>query len=213
MGSLCWAEGTTTICHIVNFLIQAMVLCSLRMVQLWKLIRLGSMPKGIAIYEENSSCHNHKDTKRNKQHFWFLYNKTFFFFFFFFKAIVFISLQKKLQKCVEYKKGYMRFTCLVGRDRERKGEISLNYSDDIRETTTDFCYGHIDLVVCFLGFVDKIIWIHKDSISISWFWSDQQDSTSRFRCVQCLSDCLNVCLTSGLLSSLLPTAYMEWGWV
>ena len=90
-------------------------------------------------------------------------------FFFFFKAIVFISLQKKLQKCVEYKKGYTRFICSVGRDRERKGEISLIYSGDIRETTTDFCYRHIDLVVCFLGFVDKIIWIHKDSLSISWF--------------------------------------------
>ena len=95
------------------------------------------MPKGIVIYEENSSFHNPKDTKRNKQHFWFLFNKTFFFFLI--KAIVFISLQKKLQKCVEYKKGYTRFTCLVGRDRERKGEISLIYSDDIRETTTDFC--------------------------------------------------------------------------
>ena len=88
---------------------------------------------------------------------------------FFFKAIVLISLQKKLQKCAEYKKGYTRFTCLVGRDRERKSEISLIYLDDIREITTYFCYRHIDLVVCFLGFVDKIIWIHKDSISISWF--------------------------------------------
>ena len=40
--------------------------------------------------------------------------------FFFFKAIVFISLQKKLQKCVEYKKGYTRFPCLVGRDKEKR---------------------------------------------------------------------------------------------
>ena len=42
-------------------------------------------------------------------------------------------------------------------------------SDGIRETTTDLCYRYINLKVCFLGFVDKIIWIRKDSISISWF--------------------------------------------
>ena len=36
------------------------------------------MPKEIAIYEENRSCHNHKNTKRDKQHFRFLYIKTFF---------------------------------------------------------------------------------------------------------------------------------------
>ena len=79
---------------------------------------------------------------------------------FFFKAIVFIMLQKKLQRCVEYEKGHTRFTCLVGRDRERKGEISLIYSDNIRETTTDFCSRYIDLVVYFLCFVDKIIYIN-----------------------------------------------------
>ena len=53
------------------------VLATPRMVLMWELIRLGSMPKGIAIYEENSSSRNHKDTKRDKQHFWFSYNKTF----------------------------------------------------------------------------------------------------------------------------------------
>ena len=64
--------------------------------------------------------------------------------------------------------------------------MSLIYSDDIRETITDLCYRHIDLAVCFIGFADKIIWIRKDFISISWFWSNQQDSTSRFRSVRCL---------------------------
>ena len=38
----------------------------------WDLLR-----KEIAVYEENSSCRNHKNTKRDKQHFRFLYNKTF----------------------------------------------------------------------------------------------------------------------------------------
>ena len=103
-----------------------------------------------------------------------------------FKAIVFISPQKKLHKCVEYKKRYTRFTCSVGSDREGKDETSLIYSDGIRETTTDLCYRHIDLAVCFLAFVDKIIWIFKDSISISWFWSDLWGSTSRFCSIRSL---------------------------
>ena len=82
-----------------------------------------------------------------------------------------------------------------------KGVISLIYSDNIRETTTDLCYRHIDFAVCFLGF-DKIIWICKDSISIFWFWLDQQDSTSRFRSIRCL--CFTVekmCLPCWLLEN------------
>ena len=43
-----------------------------------------------------SSCANHKDLKRNKQHFRFLYKKLF-------KATVFISPQKKMHEDVEYK--------------------------------------------------------------------------------------------------------------
>ena len=75
--------------------------------------------------------------------------------------------------------------------RGKKAERVI-YLDGIRETTTDPCYRHIDLEVYFLGFVGKIIWIHNNSISISWFWSDKQDSTSRFRNVQSL------CLTTQL---------------
>ena len=91
---------------------------------------------------------------------------------------------------------------------ERKGEISLIYSDDIRETTTEFCYRQIDLVVCFPGFVDKIIWIHKDFISISWIGPARFNKSFSRRLVS-LSDHSNVSLPSGLLSSPLPTAYME----
>ena len=55
-----------------------------------------------------SSCRNHKDTKRNKQHCGFLFNKNLF------KATVFISSQKKLHEYVNYtKKVTMRFTRLV----------------------------------------------------------------------------------------------------
>ena len=75
-------------------------------------------------------------------------------------TIVFISPQKNLYKYVEYKKGYMRFTCSDGSDREgvkKKGGMSLIYPDSIRKTTMDLCNRHIDLEVCFLSFVDKII--------------------------------------------------------
>ena len=90
---------------------------------------------------------------------------------------------------------YTKFTRSIGSNRE-KGGISLIYLDDIRETTTDLHDRHIDLAVSFLGFVDKIIWIRKDSISISWFWSNQQDSTSRIRSVWCLSLTAGKCLSS-----------------
>ena len=65
-------------------------------------------------------------------------------------------------------------------EREKK---KLNESDLSRRSKGDN-YGSLlqtyYLKVCFLGFVDEMIWIRKDSIYISWFRSDQQDSTSRF---------------------------------
>ena len=82
------------------------------------------------------------------------------------------------------KNGYTRFTRSDESDREGKVRMNLIYLGGLRETTTDLCYRYISLKVCFLGFVDQIIWIRKDSISISWFWLDQQDSTSHFRCVR-----------------------------
>ena len=65
-------------------------------------------------------------------------------------------------------KGYTRFTRSVASDRVRKRSgKNLIYLDGIRETTTDLCYRYINLNVCFLGFVDRIIWIREDFISIS----------------------------------------------
>ena len=133
------------------------------------------------------------NTKRDKQHFWFSYNKTF-------KAINFTSPQKKLHKSIAYKKKVTQYSLVrVKRDRVRKGRMNLIYLDGIRETTTDLCYRHINLKVCFLSFVDKIIWIRKESISISWFWLDQQDSTSHFHSVwHFYLTTQNVFLPSGL---------------
>ena len=164
---LCWAEGTTTIRHVVNFLIRTPVLCSLRMVLLWELIRLCSTPLFTKKIVPVATTRTQKETSNT------------------FKAIV--SPQKKLHKCVEYKKGYTRFTCSVGSDRKKKRRNQSNLS---RRYKGDNYGSLLLLAVCFLGFVDKIIWIRKDSIFISWFWSDQQDSTSRFRSVRCL------CLTT-----------------
>ena len=104
-----------------------MVLCSLRMVQLWELIWLGSMPKGIAIYEENSSCHNHKDAKRNTLHFWFLYNKTFFFFFF--KGYCLYLTTKEITKMCRVQKRLLEIH-LFGRKGQR--EKRWNQSDLFR---------------------------------------------------------------------------------
>ena len=116
------------------------MLCSLRTVLLWQMIRLGSTPEGIAICEENISCRNHRDTKRNKQHCRLLYDNIFF------KTIVFISPQKKLHKCIEYNKEKWSHE-IHSFDREPlrvKDGISLIYLDDIRETTTDLCHRNID---------------------------------------------------------------------
>ena len=134
------------------------------------------------LWKKKSSCHNHKDTKRSKQHFWFLYKKNLF------KATVFISPQKKLHEYIEYKKSQRDYLVWSGSHRERKMkfvwyEFRWFKRDTYRSSSQDIDY----LVVCCLSFVDKMIWIHKDSISISWFWSDQQDSTSCFRSVRCLS--------------------------
>ncbi len=53
--------------------------------------------------KKKSSCHNHKSTKRNKQHFQFLYYKTFL---------------RLLSLCHHKRNGYTRFTRLVGSHRE-----------------------------------------------------------------------------------------------
>ena len=175
------------------------VLVSLWTVQLWELIRLGSTPKRIPIYEENSSCHNHKNTKRDKQHFRFSFHKTFL------RILSYLATKEITYMCSIQKNGYTRFTLSDESDREGKGRMNLIYLGSLRETTMDLCYRYINLKVYFFGFVDKIIWIHKDSISISWFWLDQQDSTSHFHSVRCF--CLtaqNVCLPSGLCGSFLP---------
>ena len=50
--------------------------------------------------------------------------------------------------------------------------------EGVRGTTKDPCLLYLN--VCFLDFVNKIIWIRKVSIFISWFLSDQHDSQSRF---------------------------------
>ena len=92
--------------------------------------------------------------------------------------------------------------------------LYLVYPGDFRRNkiTTDLCYRHINLEgFFFLGFVDEIIWICKDSISISWFWSDQQDSTSRFRSVRRpYLTAQNVCLPSRPSSSPRPKNVYLW---
>ena len=153
-------------------------------VLLWELIRLRSTLEGITIYKENSSCRNHKSTKRDKQQFRFLYNKTFL-------GYCLYLITKEIPQMHRVQKILHKIHSFRS-DREGKGKMSMTCLDGIRETTTDLCYRHIDFAVCFLNLVDKIIWIRKDSISIYWFRSDQQDSTSRFRSVQCLSDRSNV---------------------
>ena len=65
----------------------------------------------ITVYEEKSSCHNHKNTKRDKQHFRFSYNKTF-------SRLVSLS--------------HNRFTRSV-RKRQRENK------EDVRGTTKDPC--------------------------------------------------------------------------
>ena len=95
--------------------------------------------------------------------------------------------------------------------REKRSGKNLIYLDGKRETTTDLYCRYVNLKVCFLGFVNKIISIRKDSISISWFWSDQQDSTTPFRSVWrfCLI-AQNVCIPSGLRGSFLSKNAYLW---
>ena len=69
--------------------------------------------KSLLAKKKKSSCRNHNDTKRNKQHFRFLYNKNLF------NATVFISPQK-LNEFVECKKVTTRFTTTRYKERKTK---------------------------------------------------------------------------------------------
>ena len=191
-----------------------MVLCSLRMVQLWELIRLGSMPKGIAIYEENSSFHNHKDIKRNKQHFWFLYNKTFF------KGYCLYLATKEITKMYRVEKRLHKIHLFGWKgQKERKGEISLIWIRLISPFLSFRWYkgdnnGFLLQTHWLSGLFSRLCWQNYLDSQRFYFHLLVLIGPARFnksflRCLVSLSDHSNVCFPSGLLSSLLPTAYME----
>ena len=78
-----------------------------------------------SLFAKKSFCRNHNGTKRNQQHFWFLYNKTF---------LRLFSPKKKLHKCIEYKKKVTRDSLVqlgvTERVRQNQSDLFRRYKRD-----------------------------------------------------------------------------------
>ena len=102
--------------------------------------------KEIAVYEENSSCCNQKNTERDKQHFRFSYNKSF---------LRLLSLSRHRRNNTNaYSTKKVTQDSLVRSESDRGGKRGRNLIclNGVRKTTTDLCYRYIK------GLFSRLCW-------------------------------------------------------